>query len=163
VLALDLRPRKAGFAVFEGTRLLDWGVRTYSNQGANLGVTVSGRINGLLQLHSPELVVLRKRTNPAVARALPIIMESVRMETMRRSIGLRVLSTESVKRFYIGQGCMNEQQIASALAAWYPELRWKLPPKRRPWESENHNMALFDAAAVGVCFLGDLESVSGRA
>jgi hypothetical protein len=153
VLALDVRPRKAGFAVFEGSRLLDWGVKTYGNRGASLGVTVSGRINGLLDLHSPTLVVLQKRTHPAAAGALPPIMEVVRMETMHRSIGLRLLSTETVKRFYIGLGCTTKQQIATAVAGWYPELRWKLPPKRRTWESENHNMTLFDAAAVGVCFV----------
>jgi hypothetical protein len=154
MLALDIRPRKAGFVVFEGPRLLDWGVKTYGIQGANLGVTVSGRIRGLLDFHTPALVVLKKRTNPAAAIALPIIMEIVRTETMRRSIGLRVLSPDTVKGFYIEQGCMNKQQIAAALAARYPELRWKLPPKRRPWESESHNMTLFDAAAVGVCLLG---------
>ena len=154
VLALDVRPRKAGFAVFEGSRLLDWGVKTYGNQGGSLGMTVSGKINGLLDLHSPALVVLRKRTNPAAVRALPPIIETIRIETMRRSVGLRLLSTETVKRFYIGLGCPTKQQIATAVAGWYPELRWKLPPKRRTWESENHNMTLFDAAAVGVCLMG---------
>ncbi|MGH9612192.1 MAG: hypothetical protein ACRD4P_03835, partial [Bryobacteraceae bacterium] len=72
VLALDLRPGKAGFAVFEGTQLLDWGVTMYGKQAFE--TTVRRRITRLLDLHSPDLaVLLRRRARSAnAAEALTI-------------------------------------------------------------------------------------------
>jgi hypothetical protein len=34
----------------------------------------------------------------------------------------------------------------------FPELLWKLPPKRRIWESEHPIMAMFDAVALGFAY-----------
>jgi hypothetical protein len=144
-----------GFAVFEGLRLLDWGVSTYGRRGMNRRVMVSRTLNPLLDLHTPALVVLRKKkVSVVIGKALAPIMQILRKEGVRRSIGLRFLTTETVKRFFVARGCKTKHQVASALATQYPELAWKLPAKRKPWETEKHSMTIFDAAALGVCFVG---------
>ena len=38
------------------------------------------------------------------------------------------------------------------LAEWFDELSWKLPPKCKPWQSEDHNLTIFDAAATAMTF-----------
>jgi hypothetical protein len=155
VLALDIRPRKAGFVVLEDNNLLDWGVRAYGKPLANLEVTVSQRIVSLLNLHSPIFVVIRKRKAnlPAVAEALTAVTRIVRSEAKRRAIDFEIVSAGEVRRFFAEHGCHNKHEIAALLAKWFDELEWKLPPKRKPWQSEDHNMTIFDAAATATTFL----------
>jgi hypothetical protein len=155
VIALDVRPRRAGFAVFEENRLLDWGVGDYRVRGPRFRAGASRRINGLLDLHLPALVILRERgsNSRAAAKRRASVIQIIRAKAMRHSIGFRVLSAATIKRFYEAQGCRTTHQIASMLVEWYPELRWKLPARRRTWETEKYNATLFDAAAAGVCFL----------
>src|SRR5258708_6633189 len=64
ILAIDLRSRSFGFAVFEGpTRVIDWGVRSF-REGVNaVKVPASAKFIGLLDEFSPSAIVLRK---PAV-------------------------------------------------------------------------------------------------
>jgi len=45
---------------------------------------------------------------------------------------------------------VTKHEIASAIGELFVELVWKLPTKRKPWQSEDHNMVIFDAAALGV-------------
>ncbi|MDG7002208.1 MAG: hypothetical protein JRN15_24175, partial [Nitrososphaerota archaeon] len=43
-------------------------------------------------------------------------------------------------------------QIASTIAQMFPELRLKLPPKRRPWQTEHYNIAIFDAISLALAY-----------
>jgi hypothetical protein len=36
----------------------------------------------------------------------------------------------------------------------YPVLTHKLPPKRKPWESEHHSMSIFEALTVAEAYGG---------
>ena len=44
------------------------------------------------------------------------------------------------------------EQIATALADRFAELRPVLPPKRKFYESEDYRTSIFDAAALGVAY-----------
>jgi hypothetical protein len=46
----------------------------------------------------------------------------------------------------------SKHEIASMLTQMFPELLWKLPPKRRVWESEHPIMTMFDAVAFGFAY-----------
>jgi hypothetical protein len=160
VLALDLRPRKAGFVVLEGNVLLDWGVRAYGKSASDLETTVKQRIEALLDLHTPGFVVVQRRrvNNPAVARTLGAIIRIVKTEATNHASDLTILRAGDVRQFFAEHDCHNKHEIASRLASWFEELAWKLPPKRKPWQSEDHNMTIFDAAAGAIAFVCDSSS-----
>jgi hypothetical protein len=40
---------------------------------------------------------------------------------------------------------------------------WKLPPPRKAWQKEHHNMAIFDAAALGIAYFKRSGEVGGHA
>ncbi len=156
LLALDVRPQKAGFVVLERMKLRDWGVKSYVGSRAGFETTVDQKINGLLNLHSPALVVILKRplNSPAAADAVMTVISRVRIETNRRAIDMRTLSTSEVRRFFAQYDCRNKQQIASLIAEWFGELAWKLPAKRKTWQTERYSMTIFDAAAVAITLMG---------
>jgi hypothetical protein len=152
-LGLDLRASRLGFVVFQGPdALLDFGGRSYARQYGSLGATASKRFVNLVDLYSPSVVVIRL---PSIHSGkgndrVKVVVRSIKRDARRRSIRLRFLSRKKVKKFFQAKGLTTKHSIASYLAERFPDLAWKLPPKRKPWQGENHHMSIFDGAAVGV-------------
>jgi len=80
------------------------------------------------------------------------MIQALRKETKGRAITLRLTDARQVRDFFALHSCKTKQQIATLVAEWYPELAWKLPPKRKPWQSEPYGASLFDAAAAVMIF-----------
>jgi hypothetical protein len=161
LLALEVRPHKLGFVVFEGpARLLDWGVRSCIGRGKRLEASVAKGIDPLLKLYAPSTLVMRSRhsltwnTRVALRRNI----KTVRRQAQVRLVDVHLLTNQKVKLFFAKQRAETKHQIASTLVGWFEELAWKLPQKRRLWQSENHNMVIFDAAATGIAFFGKDQS-----
>jgi|SRR5579872_841111 len=148
LLALEIRPKKAGFAVFEGSTLLDWGVTRY---GAD--TPASRRIGSLLDRHRPDVVVTRWRPRLKHSRTGASVVESIKRGAQRRSILVRILDALQIRTFFKQRGCRSKHTTAVLLAEWFPELAWRVPPKRKAWESEPHNALLFDAVGTAVAIL----------
>jgi hypothetical protein len=148
LLALEIRPRKAGFAVFEGATLQDWGVASYGPPSPSIR-----RIGSLIDLHEPSVIIIRRRSLLKKDRAVEDIGRSIQQEAARRTIQFWPLDAFAIRTFFAARGQRTKHEIASQIADWFPELAWKLRPKRKPWQSEPHNAALFDAVAIAVTFL----------
>src|SRR5689334_8774444 len=69
LIAVEIRPSKTGFVVFEGrNRLLDWGVCTHSKEQGHAALA-GKKIAALLDLYSPAVFVVRRRDVAARQRA----------------------------------------------------------------------------------------------
>jgi hypothetical protein len=157
ILALEVRPRVTGFAVLEGPRhLLDWGMRKHPPRKLEPAGIVARKINALLDFYFPSVVIVRARNvwSPKARRRITAIIRVARREANRRSINFRIVSTKAVHQFFAPHKCATKHQIATLIAGWFPELSWRLPPKRKSWKSEDHRMVVFDAAATALSFLG---------
>src|ERR1700721_2996634 len=96
VLALEIRASKFGFAVLEGPdRLLDWGVRSFGEEGEALESAVSDRTGTLLDFYDPIAVVLRGREHNSASRSerVSTIVGTIELVTKRRRATFRILST----------------------------------------------------------------------
>lgn len=155
LLALEVRSQRIGFIVLQGTtRLLDWGVRTYGKQKSNAPSVGCSRVATLLDLYSPAVIVIRRRkTVRTPRRIISATVVRIAAEARRRSISCRFVTAKEVRHFFARYDVTTKHAIASLLAKWFPDLTWKLPRKRRAWESESYNAPLFDAAATAVAYL----------
>jgi len=155
VLALDVRPRSFGYVVFEGPdRLLDWGVRSFRKGVNSVRVPLATKIAALMEEFDPAIVVTkeapsRKKVNRAKSRR---ILDVIRHKASICGIQTRVFKRRTVKNLFGGQVRLTKYQIATALAERFAELAPILPPKRKPWQSEDYRMSIFDAAALGVAY-----------
>jgi hypothetical protein len=157
LLALEVRASRLGFAVLERpARLLDWGVRSFGEQHGKLGSAVSDRIATLLAFHRPSTVVVRIRQfHSAVQnRRFLAIMAAIREETRRHSTKFFVLTTRQVRDCFTPNGQFTKHDIATNHAKQFEELSWKLPDRRKAYQSEAPAMLVFDALANGVAFVG---------
>jgi len=155
VLALDVRPRSFGYAVFEGpTLLLDWGVQSFRHGRNAVRIPLATKIAALLEDFRPAVVVgkeppSRKKVNRARTRK---VLELVRHKASLRGIRTRVFKRRAASKLFGGDERLTKYQIATALAERFAELRPILPPKRKPWQSEDYRVSIFDAAALGVAY-----------
>ncbi len=150
-LAFDVRPHKFGYVVIEvPTRLVDWGVREFESVDA-----LGNQIADLLQLYRPSVLIVRKfqrdtRRDRATTR---LAIGRVQGEATRMSIPIAFVAEKELKAVFLRYGKETKHDVASFLAECFPELAWKLPPKRKPWETEHWRTPIFDAAALALSYL----------
>lgn len=153
VLALDLRPRSFGFVVFEGPAcLLDWGVRSLCNLSGGR-VNASERFIPLLHEFQPSIVLINSKLwkRKGTSAQLGSILGAIRLEGRDR-IGVRLITPRQVRELF--PESHNKDNLAARVANHFPDLAWKLPPRRRLWQREHYRMSIFDAAALALAYYG---------
>src|SRR5262249_47183660 len=94
-LALDIRPRRFGFVIFEGpTMLLDCGVKSfYSSRRKAVKMPPSFKIRPLIRDYAPAVIVMRERERH-IDRAR--ILQSVQRLAREAGIPFTFLSREEI-------------------------------------------------------------------
>jgi hypothetical protein len=151
-MAIDLRPKRSGFAIFEGPRrLMDCGTVIVPSISR---MEPAERLSEILKLSSPSTIVIKKErwqrflshpeTEPMIAGLLD--------EAERHQIEIRLLPKAAMDSSYRNLGCETKAEVSAVLARLFPELVWQLPPIRRPWDTEHPRQSVFDAIALGFAF-----------
>jgi hypothetical protein len=163
ILAIDLRPQRFGYAIFEGPiRLLDWGVAEYRPGGTTGAAAAQKSIAKLLGIFSPSLVVVkieRRKSMPNSPGVKPILAATRRVATAHGAL-FRTVTRRDLRNAFRVHGAKTKYEIASTLAVMFPELLWKLPPPRKIYKSEASSMTIFDAVAMGVTHWQMLEDIN---
>src|SRR5690349_4954759 len=100
VIALDLRARRFGYVVYEGSNLIiDWGMRTYRNGDRAL---LEFRLNHLRSTFAPSIILIRKtmehhRLGQSMIRHA---LRTVKAFAKRASIAVHVIDSSSMQRFF---------------------------------------------------------------
>lgn len=153
VLALYPTSRGFGFVLFEGPESpFDWGVRDIKKKHKNEQTVAA--IKKLIDQYRPEVLVIED-TSDRRSRRTSRIRKLYRMlthlaETEYVDIG-RCTKKETLACF-APVGARTKYEIAAAIAAQIPAFEHRMPPKRKPWMSEDPRQSLFDAAALGLTY-----------
>lgn len=161
VLALEIRPTVIGFALFDVFGgFLDWGRRTHRVARENAPQVAADRMATLIEQHQPSVIITRRRNirTAHLRQRINAIVQTVRREARIRRIEFLTVQSEAIRRFFASQHCTSKDERAALIARWFPDLSWKLPRKRKPWNSEDQRMVLFDAAATALSFLNRAKS-----
>jgi hypothetical protein len=158
ILALEIRPRIIGFVVAEAPmHFLDWGTRKIRVGNKEFRGTMANKVGALLDYYAPAIVVMRQRRihSPIARGRIKAGFEVIRKEAANRLVDVQTISTDEIHQFFAfnNKGGTTKHTVAMLIAGLFPELSWKLPPKRKSWKSEDHRMVIFDAAATGLTFL----------
>ena len=112
-------------------------------------------VNRFIQFYQPDVLVLPD-VNAADTR------RAARIKTLHRKIvawagklqlKVRLVSVTQVRTQLLGAAKGTKFAVAQTLAAKFPdELALRLPPKRRPWMSEDPRMDIFDAVGLAAVF-----------
>jgi hypothetical protein len=159
-LVLAIYPQSRGFAftLFESwLSPVDWGI--HEARGAQKNARSLSRINSLLELHMPDVVVLQDMSNPG-KRRVPRIQElNRRIAELAHLRGIIVHKYSRVRALdhFTERGAATKQKIAETIAKQVPAFSLYVPPGRKPWMSEDPRMGIFDAAALAWMYFHDRE------
>ena len=150
VLAMEVRSKKIGYAVFEGGEtLLDWGIRWFAKDNAP---DLSHKLTNLLQMSRPTLILISgiRTKDHRNGHLLKFPVDEIKRQAVLRSIPVKSLSKTYLRVHFKHHGHWNKHEVAQAIARRFPELAWHLPKRRRAWDSEAPNQVVFDAVALGL-------------
>jgi hypothetical protein len=149
ILAIAPSSRGFGFAVLEGgATLVDWGVKSIRG---NKNAGTLKKVEGMIALYKPAVLVLEDASAKGSRRSRRIrkLTKGIIAMAESRKIKVALLSREQVMRTFFEDGEGTKHAIARILAIRFPEeLGHRLPPKRKPWTSEDYRMGIFDALAL---------------
>ena len=152
VLAVRPTTRGFGWVVFEGAdRLIDWGI-AYVNPINNPRCLV--RLSTLMERYPPDIILLERLGERGARRSMRVQQLTVSMEklALERGCKVRMFSRNDVRQAFAEASAWNKDQIAREIVLKHRELAAWLPPLRKIWMSEDHRMAIFDAAALAHTF-----------
>lgn len=153
IFSLDPTTKGFGYAVFElPFRLIDWGLARIT--GDKYAGAVS-HFENLLDRFRPDVVVLEdatapgSRRNPRVRRLIDTLAKVAR----DRGVKVSTVARKAMLEHFAPDGEQaTKQSVARRLAEFFPELAPHLPPPRKPWQSQDERMAIFDALALAVAY-----------
>lgn len=150
ILSIDPTPKGLGFTILEGRDgLMDWGVKTV-RQDKNAGTLA--HVEKLINRFHPTTIVVEDTGHWSSRRRgrIRALLEEVRLLAAAYGIRFKRIPRALVHASFASLGRTTKYQIAVALTDKFPELSPRLPKPRKPWQSEDDRMAIFDAAALAV-------------
>ena len=157
LLAVALSSRGFGYAVLEGEySLIECGAKSVKGRDKN-GQCVL-RVKKLVEFYRPDVLALQDATAKGPRRAPRIQTLNRRIKEMAKKHKLKVaaFSGKQVRGLLMGNEKATKHEMAEILASQFPnELASRLPPKRRPWMSEDGRMDIFGAVALAAAFRVD--------
>ena len=153
-LSLHLNTRGFAFVLFESPLSpFDWG--TPEIRGARKHERCLKKITAIIDQYVPEALVLQDMSEQGTRRAQRIVNLNAAITALANSHELPVFvySREIVRETFFQQyGVTTKQDIAEIIAKSIPAFERYLPSPRKPWQSEDARMGLFDAAGTGLVF-----------
>lgn len=151
-LVLAVRPTTRGFGwvLFEGAFVpVDWGL--VAARG-DTSARAMRRFEKLLNQYRPAIVALEK-PGPArkgVSSRARLLADTMRGFAENRDIDVPLYTRPEISLAVTGGEDATRHAVAEAVAEQLPILRYRLPPKRKPWLPEDDRQSLYDAAALGI-------------
>lgn len=153
VLAIAPSTRGFGFAVLEGEEVLvDWGATEVKH---DKNAETLAKVERLIVHYQPDVLVLPDALQKKSRRSARIksLCQEIAPLAETRKIKVKTISNEQVRKRLVGTAEATKHAIAEMLAKRFQaELGSLLPPKRRPWTSEDRRMDIFDAVALALVF-----------
>lgn len=147
-LAIDPTSRGFGYALFEGPQIpLDWGtteIRSQQNQNS------LQRVKKLIHFYHPEVLILEECSQEKTRRCerIKILLDQIEEFSRLQKIPVVKYSSSRIKEVFSFFDIHTKHQIAQKICEWLPDFAPRIPPKRKPWMSEDRRMSIFDAVAL---------------
>lgn len=154
ILALTIRASRLGFVVFAGPKqILDWGTYSIPRSGRSAARSLR-RILSLLTSFTPSVIVVKmsRRKRDVNARFANWLFRFIVRQAKLRSILVVPINETTIKVAFRLLSGNSKYDRARVVVSVFPELAWKMPLERKPWESEPRAMMVFDAAMIGFVY-----------
>lgn len=150
IVSIAFNARGVGFAVLDGSFLLDWGsIKAESNSK----MTFLERTLRQIAWYEPTLVVFEDIRGNQRRSKCSLELE-VKLCKRLEAVGITVSHTEidearrTLNRF--GHDIAFKTDFIPVLVDYFPQLEVSAPPRRKTWNGEDYRMAIFVALALAL-------------
>jgi RNase H-fold protein (predicted Holliday junction resolvase) len=154
ILAVALSTKGLGYAVMEGQDVfIAHGHKVV--EGGDKNIKSFAWTERLIARYQPGVLVLQDVAAKGSRRAPRIksLHRQILKLAGKHKLTVKLISGKQVRDILLGNPNGTKQEMAELLATQFPdELALRLPPKRKPWKSEDARMDIFDAVALAVVF-----------
>lgn len=150
ILAIAPNARGFGYIVFEEPHIvMDWGNKIIPGNKLRDSLL---KANVLMHMLQPGVLIVEDVHHKSSRRCKRVreLVDNLAKMARRRKITVVRCSRESVRKTFDELGARNKDDIAAAVARTFPELAPRLPPRRRTWDPEHYNMAIFEASSFAL-------------
>lgn len=149
ILAIAPSTRGFGFAVIEGKEtFIDWGVKSVKG---NKNAESLKKVKALIAHYQPGMLVLQDTEHSRRSARIRTLSKRLIAMAATHKVRVKLFSREQVMQVFFADAPGTKQALAEILAVRFPdELGSRLPPKRRPWMSEDSRMDIFEAVALAL-------------
>jgi Holliday junction resolvasome RuvABC endonuclease subunit len=154
ILSVTLSARGLGYAAMEGQDVFIAHGHKVVEEG-DKNVKSFAWVEKLIARYQPGVLVLQDVAAKDSRRAprIKLLHRQVVRLAAKHKLTVKIISGEQVRNLLLGNPKGTKQEVAEMLAGQFPdELASRLPPKRKPWKSEDSRMDIFDAVALVVVF-----------
>lgn len=150
VYALYPNANGFGFVYLDSPRnLLDYGavrINPISNR------KVLERIKRSFEYLRPSIVIIQdpEGTASRVGRRVRRLIDKIIVLATEENLKVVQYSRDQVRDVFEQFGAVTKYEIAKVLLTEFKELELREPKKRKTWESESHNMPIFDALSLAL-------------
>lgn len=151
ILAIAPSTRGFGFALVEGHRtLVDWGVKSIKGD-KNRGTLL--KVKEMVTHYRPDVLALEDVSAKSCRRSARIrtLINQLTQLAKKEKVSAPCFFREQVAKTFFPEGKVTRYDVARKVVEMFSdELGFRLPPKRRPWQSEDSRMDIFDAVALAL-------------
>jgi Holliday junction resolvasome RuvABC endonuclease subunit len=153
ILAVALSAKGFGFVVMEGQKtIIECGRRKADGDKNTQSLA---KLEKLLNFYRPGVLVLQDVEAKGSRRAprIKTLNRHIKAAAEKHKIEVKLISGKQLRSLLLGNPKGTKHEVAEMIAMQFPdELASRLPPKRKPWESEDSRMDIFDAMELAVVF-----------
>jgi len=133
-----------GYVILNNGEILDYGMVTVRHAQNSRGFC---KINEIAEYYQPNILILEEFENSKKSERVKKLIKSL-YDYWKDKIKIYIYSRRQVKDTFQIFGARNKFEIGRRIVEIYPQLKAKLPDKRKPWEPENYYQGIFDAMAL---------------
>jgi hypothetical protein len=134
-----------GFVVLsEKGEIIDYGVVSIHPVSNELCLK---RIKEIVSYYRPEILIVEDYEESYKSMRVKKLIAEI-CHYCKEKLKIFKYSRDEIRNVFDVFGARNKYEISKKISEAYPQLKSKLPEKRRTWEPENYYQGIFDAMSL---------------
>jgi polyhydroxyalkanoate synthesis regulator phasin len=157
ILGINPGTRYLGLAIFDGSNLLDWRVKTFNGKWTKeKAERILDMIGEHIELYDINALAIKKLHPARTSKNLKILVSKIKALAKRKRMKVKSQSINELERFYLKGEKHNKRNLAEKIINEYPMLVYELNKEKS--RKHSYYMRAIEAVALGMKIKNAIDS-----